>query len=316
MAASTVIDILEGTTAEALNLRHQFVTTVRADETIRTGFEQLIINDIYAAPVYDNESKQFVGTLDLVDLAALVTKTFAEYGPYQQKTPLTKTDIHTLADRFYDHKVKDVLNASGRNPFSPVPPTATVLKVTQLLVSAAHRVPVVDASNQVTNVLSQARVIQFLSKHLDKLGDEKDKTVKDLHLGYGTVLTVESNVTTIEAFERMAKHKYSSAAIVDHHGALHGNISIKDLKGILTDFSRLLLPVEEYINIIRRQNLRDIFPSIHCYESYTLSKVIQKFTATGVHRLYLLSDDSKQLIGVISLEDLLKQILHIYNRKQ
>jgi CBS-domain-containing membrane protein len=310
MANSGMIQLLETTTADSLTLRHQFVTTVRKEETLRTAFEQLIINDIYSAPVWDESHKKYIGMLDLVDIAKLVTNIFTKHTVLAS---LQRTDIHQLQEEFYNTQVKDIINLSGRNPFRPLAPSATLLQVVQHL-TTAHRIPIVNESGEVVNVLSEARILQFIAKNADKLGDLAEKTVKELRLGYGKVLTIDNQTRAIDAFAHMTSHNFSSAAIVDAQHSLHGNISIKDLKGLLADFGRLLLPVEEYINIIRRQNLRDIFPSIHCYESYTLLKVIQKFAATGVHRLYLLSDDTHQLQGVISLEDLLKMLLRLYSR--
>ncbi len=47
-----------------------------------------------------------------------------------------------------------------------------------------HRVPIINTKGEVTNIITQSTVIDFLEQNLSKLGPIVDSTVGDLMLGH------------------------------------------------------------------------------------------------------------------------------------
>jgi len=54
-----------------------------------------------------------------------------------------------------------------------------------------HSVPVVSGEdNDLMGVLSQSLIVKFLSEHMDRFPDLDKKTIKDLNVGFRSVISV------------------------------------------------------------------------------------------------------------------------------
>ena len=75
--------------------------------------------------------------------------------------------------------------------------------------------------------------------------------VKEMYLGVGQfVYTVEESATLIEAFRLMKIGRITGVGVVDQHGHLLANVSVKDLKKISKSakwISRLFHPLSDFI---------------------------------------------------------------------
>lgn len=85
----------------------------------------------------------------------------------------------------------------------------------------------------------------------------------------------------------MVAGNFSSLGIVDEDKTVVGIISYKDFRGAVGDFRSLFTSVESFINKIRREDFRDVNPTVNCRCSDTLGKVMQKLDAVGIHRLFV-----------------------------
>lgn len=166
-----------------------------------------------------------------------------------------------------------------------------------------HRIPVVDSAGHLQFIMTQSCVMAFISKNLG-LFPGFQKTVGELKLGYKTqIVAARRTQTAGSAFVSMVSHKVSGLAVVDEKNKLVGNISATDLRSIGYDgklFLKLFLSVGEFTG--NR-------PAFFVTADHTVEDVVQLFAEKRVHRLYVCQGD-REIIGVISLMDLLKVFLH------
>jgi CBS domain-containing protein len=91
---------------------------------------------------------------------------------------------------------------------------------------------------------------------LDKLGDRVQQTIDQANIGTRPLVTIPAEFRAVDAFVMLIEHRISAVGFLGEEGDVHGNVSIKDIKGLLLDFNNLLLPVHEYINIIRNETIK------------------------------------------------------------
>lgn len=75
----------------------------------------------------------------------------------------------------------------------------------------------------------------------------------------------------------------------------------------MDDFSKLFMETEEYINAIRRQDFRDMIPTVNLRSSSSLAKSIAKLDACKIHRLFVYGENDKphHFSGILSLNNVL-----------
>lgn len=69
----------------------------------------------------------------------------------------------------------------------------------------AHRLPVIDGGGELVSLLSQSRVVDFLTKHQLKFS-EAFKTIEQLGFAQRPVVTIKSTDSTVDAFQCLRKH--------------------------------------------------------------------------------------------------------------
>lgn len=117
-----------------------------------------------------------------------------------------------------------------------------------------HRLALFDASGTITHVVSQLDFIRFLASHEEKLGQLADASVQSLGLVSGRpVVSVEPNVPTVLAFEKMLLAGVSAAAVVSDKGKIIANLSVSDLRCIQPEHLGVLaLPVAEFLALLHQ----------------------------------------------------------------
>jgi len=222
-------------------------------------------------------------------------------------------DLLSLQQQFYDQNVGAIINFSRTNPYKPMPLTATLQEVINEMAKGLSRIPLVDSDGGVTKLISQSAVISFIAKHADRLGRAGAQSLSDAKLGIRGVLGATPDMRAIDAFAKLAHANISHLALIDASGHLIGNISVKDIKGA-QDFSHLLLPINDFVNAVRRENvLQEIHPSIHANSTDTVSRTIVRLATIRIHRIYITSipDSQRDRVsryppaGVVSLRDML-----------
>jgi CBS domain-containing protein len=204
------------------------------------------------------------------------------------------------------------LDFSGDNPYKPMSADSSLQEVINAMAHGLSRVPLLDAQGHIVKMISQSNVISFIAKHIDGIGAKGSQTLRETGIGTRTLVMARLEERAIDAFAKIVDRKISHVALIDRAGHLAGNLSVKDLKAAM-DFSRLLYTVNDYVNIIRRENLKSVHPSIHANDTDTVAKTIVRLATIRIHRMYLTSIPPDQLeqtstyapTGVISLRDVL-----------
>jgi len=128
------------------------------------------------------------------------------------------------------------------------------------------------------------------------------------------VLSVTEESTAIDAFNLMVEKNITGLAVVDEKEALKGNLSLRDMKLISYDarlFWRLQQTVKNFIIKLRAEwatkhgRPRTL---VTVTESNTIGDVIRLLSENKIHRVYIVDSD-KKAIGVITLKDILLEII-------
>jgi len=251
---------------------------------------------IQSAPVYNSLTNQFLGLVDVMDMATFVVDSASQVGG---------GDFNECMQRSFSKPVYAIMNASGVDPFLPVPTHVTLGEVLHIFYSQGiHRLPIVDLQNNLVGIASQWDIVTFLNQHQDSpdLVKQMSKTIAQLDLAPGRVVSVSKHASLKECFTAIIGYRISAVAIVDEAGRLVGTISASDLKGITKEkFIPLVIPVEDFLKARHKPG------ALSCFMHTTLGQVTQVIATTGLHRVFVV-DESKKVISVVSLTDILRTL--------
>lgn len=275
----------------------------------------LVQHKFLSVPVLQKTKSKYYGFLDLYDIVKFVVEFFGE----QVETLKSSEDWFALAtssEEFCKKTVNDVIRhpVSFRNPFFPVHSGYSLFAAVEAMARerGLHRVPVIDESRKLITIITQSQIVDILSKNLDIIGDKKNKTVNLTDNYFEDVFSVGEDSIAMDAFKLMVEKNVSGLAVVDKEGKLVGNISLRDLKAMSTDarlFWRLYQTVHNFLLKIRHEDSGDRPRTIVTVKpTDTLETVIKKLAENKIHRVYIV-DEAKKPQGVISLKDVLKEII-------
>jgi len=216
-------------------------------------------------------------------------------------------DIVSITQRFDLQSVKDLINIPFKGRTLDLP-----LKDVIRDLAVHERVPIVNEEGKIVSIISQAVIVKFLVKSIDKLGPRAFASISELDIISKPVQTVSEETPTILAFAKMFENNFSALAIVDSEDSqMLGVISFKDFKGSLNDFSKLFVTTEDYIKSVRMEDFRDMIPTVNIKSSSSLAKAISKLNAVGIHRLFTYDENDKphHFSGVVTLNDVLKVLV-------
>ncbi|KAJ3096553.1 cell separation during budding [Phlyctochytrium bullatum] len=308
--------------------------------TVQEGCQALATHKISSAPIYSPEAGGFIGMLDYKDLVAYVLEVFHKVpkDPPPIDADMEVTDIVRRAtmDR-QGVPVKLVANLSHRNPLVAVYADAPLVDAVEEFVRArVHRIVVLERPlpdsqepSKFLGVLSQSTVVNMLSKKFGRLGSERvpgvawengNKSLQELGLVRGDVISVSSYDTVLEALYTMHENSVSSVAILDRASGsprLAGSISMTDIKEILSTrggWRRLYEPCFRFFVSLRStQGLEaggsDRVPSFSVHPSTPLIVALEKMAATHTHRVWIVDEAEGGLCGVMSLSDVMPLLL-------
>jgi len=150
------------------------------------------------------------------------------------------------------------------------------------------------------SLLSQSKIIQFVSENMDKFPHELGKTVQELGIGFREIISVNTTETVLAAMEKLRTHQINGVAIISD-GKLVGNISPSDLKDVyiipmgLSDV--LNSTIADYLAYKRKAAIKSVT------SRNTLADVIRLIVTHHIHRVYV--TESGAPVGVITLSDIL-----------
>jgi CBS domain-containing protein len=294
---------------ECLGPRHKPFTYVESNWNASQILKILTDHSITAVPVRDALHDRWLGFVEMTDIAEYIlrvikeAKTDEDLGQLLARKPLLGIHAAQLFKRESPAKTFKTLSSED------------VLKdALELIVEKGfERFGVQDLTGKLIGVVSQTKIISFLSERADVFEFSR-KTVSELQLGYREVISVNQHELLKAAIEIILQMNIHGVGVVDDQGKLVGNLSVSDLK-IATSDEQLLqmfyLPTKQ----ILAQQKQALIPSPICVQpGTTVEEVIEKFAITRVHRLYVL-DEKEELLGVITMSDLMSLLFSVFISK-
>jgi len=310
-------NFLENTHLRKLENKAQIIS-VSAGSSLPEAWEKLVNHHVYSLPVYEPDSKKFVGLLSLHSVVRRLISLFGEKCGGADHIPshqFTAKDVADVQYAFNTCKVSEDLVTKVET----MKPGINIQDAINFFVAPGHdesqiRLPIVDEDGSIANIVSPTMIIKFLSQHLDALpADLINKHIANVPgVISPNVRTIKSTDRALDAFALMMANHFSALGIEDHEAGDHRHIlsivTMKDAGHAIKDLARLLSPVEEYVNEIRRQDLVDRAPTMNVPQNATLAATIQKFVAVKRHRMFVrgVGGHSNDLVGLITVSDSLK----------
>lgn len=203
--------------------------------------------------------------------------------------------------------------------------TASILDALKLSIdNKTHRVLVLNSEGKISNLITQSRIVQFVTVMLDNL-PKSSKTLGELNLGVSPVLSISESSTAFQAFKLMREKRVSGLAVVDADGKLVGSISASDLKVIGYDikFWNLLgLTVKDYLKELSGTDHPEFRSHlflwakepngppvvIKCKKTDSLKLAVKLLNFYRVHRVYIVDDDNRP-VSILTLREVLQSLI-------
>jgi len=265
-------------------------------------------------PVVNVPSNICLGVIDVMDICSFIVASF----PSVEEISLDALSTLEYSGRRFLHetRVAQVISFSkawqGQKVGTPLllsvdTPLTVLANVFSL---GIHRIPVIDENNKIVNFVGQSDLIRFFSENIYLLEEREigKKTLDQLGLGRCSVYFVRSDAMTLLILSAISSKKVSAMPVLDKNtGKLVATFSASDLRGLgPSDLINLLRPLIHFVSV---SNKKSLYP-LTCKPTDTLEYVILKLAATKVHRLWVVDDDH-QLLGVVSLTDVMHLFLDI-----
>jgi len=247
--------------------------------------------------VINEETRGSVGSVDVLDLLSYVLSVPMDSPSWALEVAMRfKTPIYRCID------------FSKKNPFAPV---LEIIPLSDVILSqlsiVSHRVPVLSPTNSIVGILSQSDVIEFMKKLMDNSPNTaitglSARSIASLH-HTRKVISVPSSGTLLTAFEMLSTNRVNGVAVVDEHGALVGNVSASDFKGVTSaNFLNMGVILKRYLTL----------PPVSVKEEDTYYDITKAFVDTGVQRIYVVNNRN-QPVGVVTLTDMMNIIVQELN---
>lgn len=129
--------------------------------------------------------------------------------------------------------------------------------------------------------------------------------------GVAQVVAVNANQLVLEAFRLMKEKGVGGLPVVEGPDRkLKGNISIRDVRFLLLQpdlFARRReLTIVEFMKTVKwAAPEAGMLPALTCEKTTTLGGVIGQLSGHNYHRIYVVEKHSTQLVGVVTLRDII-----------
>eukprot|EP01116_Phalansterium_solitarium_P003094 TRINITY_DN1365_c0_g1_i1.p2 TRINITY_DN1365_c0_g1~~TRINITY_DN1365_c0_g1_i1.p2 ORF type:complete len:221 (+),score=82.13 TRINITY_DN1365_c0_g1_i1:437-1099(+) len=168
------------------------------------------------------------------------------------------------------------------------------------------------SQGKIVSVLTQSALVAWLTERLDLLTPLSSKTLHELNLDGKSVHSIGARSKCIEAFQVMAKERVAGLAVLMEDSTLLTCISATDLKVFEHQFllKALRATVQEFTTASRISDVSPDKPAaITAHPEDTIEKVLGRFQATGLHRLFVTTKQDNGFrefpVGVVTLSDII-----------
>ncbi|XP_053629238.1 uncharacterized protein SNF4Agamma isoform X3 [Cherax quadricarinatus] len=266
---------------------------------VKKAFFALVYNGVRAAPLWDSARQQFIGMLTITDFIRILQNFY--------NSPNRKME------ELEDHRLetwRTVLKDESRPLISIRPDESLYVAIRSLIHHKIHRLPVIDpATGNVLYIVTHKRILKFLYLYINELPKPSilQKPLRELEIGtYKNIETASQDTLIIEALNKFVEHRISALPIVDAEGKLvdiYAKFDVINLaaEGTYNNLDVTLLKANEYRN--------EWFEQVHsCTLDETLGTIMERIVRAEVHRLVVV-DEKNRVVGVISLSDILKELV-------
>lgn len=299
----------------AYQKKNGVVFFVDRTDKVSDVFKGLVNQNFLSVPVLQKTKRKWYGFIEISDIVQFYVEHFGDLlGDEGKKV------WETIAEKegFMEKTVTEVMKfpLSRKNPFHPITLGYSLYYAIETLAreKSLRRVPIIDHERNLKSVLSQSQVIEFISEHMDMLGSIKDKPISEMKSVLKEVYSVNEDSRAIDAFKLMQQKNIGGVAVIDDEGKVVGALSERDLKTIRVEnqlFHRLFQKVRNFISHLREEfQEKDGRPKTKkiAQVTDTLGQVVDMLVTHSIHRVYVV-DDQRKPIGVVSLRDILLEII-------
>ncbi|ESO10829.1 hypothetical protein HELRODRAFT_72035, partial [Helobdella robusta] len=279
---------------------HARVIILDLNLKVGSAFDALAYDGIHAAPLWDNDSKEFVGMITVTDFISILQQFLHQ-------------PVRLLAS-IRDDKVckwRDHLSSSSSNCMLTIKADSNLDDlITHLDYYHIHRVVAVDASTK--NALYIATYRRILHYIWSKVGrgvttNVFNRTLQQVNLGsYMDLVSVSLSTPVHEIFSILMSRRLSAVPVVDDCYRVVDVFRKADVMSLIIDgsFHDLYCPVEDVL-LYERNGFEGLYK---CKKTDVVYNVIHSFVHLELHRLVVV-DDEDRLEGVITTSDIIKFFL-------
>ncbi|EWC48582.1 5'-AMP-activated protein kinase subunit gamma [Drechslerella stenobrocha 248] len=270
---------------------------------VKQSLAILVQNGIVSAPLWDSKQSKFAGLLTSTDFINVIQ--------YYFQFPDDLKEI----DKFRLNSLREVERRIGVAPLEtssihPMKPLYDACR--QMLRSRARRIPLIDVDDEtgqemVVNVLTQYRILRFVAINVGRGVQLLRKPLRDLRVGcYEGLATATMETPVLDVIHLLVKRDIASVPIVNADGVVLNCYEAVDILTLIKGgiWDELQLSVGDAL--LKRP---DDFAGIHtCTLNDRLDTIFDTIKNARVHR-FVVVDERKRLIGILTLSDILRHIL-------
>ncbi|KAK6512128.1 AMP-activated serine/threonine-protein kinase regulatory subunit [Arthrobotrys musiformis] len=269
---------------------------------VKQSLAILVQNGIVSAPLWDSTQSKFAGLLTSTDFINVIQ--------YYFQFPEDLKEI----DKFRLNSLREVERRIGVAPpetsyIDPMKPLYDACR--QMLRSRARRIPLIDVDDEtgqemVVNVVTQYRILRFVAINVKGVQALR-KPLRDLKIGcYDNLATATMDTPVLDVIHLLVKRDIASVPIVNPDGVVLNCYEAVDILALIKGgiYDELSLTVGE--SLLKRP---DDFAGIHtCTLQDRLDTIFDTIRNSRVHR-FVVVDEKKRLVGILTLSDILRYIL-------
>lgn len=301
---------------EGVPLKKQPIFVCQRDDLVVGVWKGMIQRNISSCPVVLKDAKHtYHGFIDCADILKYIMNKFpigAETGSF--------FDLASRHKELAELTVREIMKwpLSKKNPFHPISAKTSALSAMEILAKerGVHRLPVLNEHREIVNLITNTQVIEFLTNHVEILGEKKDKPINECKQFFGSVVSAFENEKAGEAFQRMLAEDITGLCVKNDSGRLVGNLSVRDLKLIGADAQLWTRLAQTLVNFVPK--LRHEFQEKHgrpqrvrCLTGdETVFDALNMMNSNNIHRVFIVdAKGTKGVVGHISICDLLAEIM-------
>jgi len=314
---SAFLTLLLNTKVESVWTKESKIFYAMRTDKVKDVFKGVIDHNFMSCPVLQKTKNKWYAFIDLADIVRFIVSKIPDQSALE-----SEADIHALLNRSHEFReclVNEISKSPMgiRNPYHPIGRGYSLFSAFEIMAREPHlhRVPIVDSERHLISILTQSQLVEFAWKHIELLGNTKRvKMVSEMGYNLHEVVSIKPTDVVMQAFTLMVEKNITGVAVVNNHGQLVDQISLRDLKAVASDghlFARLYKPAEVFLHHLKTESKFDRPKEVvFCTKNNTLEQVMGMLIHNHIHRVFVVdSETHKKPIGIITLRDVLLELI-------